>query len=365
MATGDINGDGKLDLVVANEGDNTFSVLLGNGDGTFQVRTNTPTGHVPTWAALGDVNGDGQLDVAIPNFQDASVSFFIQEAVATVSVTSLTFGNQIVGTTSAAQSVTLTNSGSAPLSITSIAASGDFAVTNNTCPASLAAAASCTFGVTFTPTATGARTGAITTHRQRQSPHSDHYPERHRRDSHCHLSATSLTFGNQLVGTTSSAQTVTLTNTGTATMTITSIVATGDFALTGNTCGATLAVSASCTFGVTFTPTTSGARTGAITLTDNASPSTQTITLNGTGVIPIATLSASSLTFGNQLVGTTSIAQTVTLTNTGTATLTITSIVPSGDFARVCFARWHHSGASGRSNTARLTSRLQCASRDQ
>lgn len=78
-----------------------------------------------------------------------------------LSPASLTFAAQNTGSTSASQAVTLTNSGGAALNITSIAASGDFAETNN-CGASLAASSNCTISVTFTPTAGGTRTGTLT-----------------------------------------------------------------------------------------------------------------------------------------------------------------------------------------------------------
>jgi hypothetical protein len=96
------------------------------------------------------------------------------------------------------------------------------------------------------------------------------------------LSPTSLTFGPQKVGTTSPPQNVTLTNTGTGKLQITSILASGDFAQT-NTCGTQLLVGQDCTIVVTFAPSQAGTRTGAITLTDNAANSPQTVPLTGTG----------------------------------------------------------------------------------
>src|SRR5207245_9947012 len=80
----------------------------------------------------------------------------------------------------------------------------------------------------------------------------------------------SLTFASQNLGTTSAAQAVTLTNSGPGTLGITSIAASGDYAQTNN-CGTSLAVNASCTINVTFTPTVAGTRTGTLTVTDNAS----------------------------------------------------------------------------------------------
>src|SRR5260370_16006660 len=96
------------------------------------------------------------------------------------------------------------------------------------------------------------------------------------------VSPTSLTFASQTTGTTSAAQTVTLSNTGNAALTITSsIAASGDFA-EANTCGSSVAAGANCTIGVTFTPTASGTRTGTLSITDNASGSPQTVIRTGT-----------------------------------------------------------------------------------
>ena len=108
------------------------------------------------------------------------------------------------------------------------------------------------------------------------------------------LSANSLAFTTpQNVGTTSLAQTITLTFNGTpalATLTINSIAATGDFAVT-NTCGGSVAAGKSCTISVTFTPTGTGTRTGQIGITENADSTPLVIALTGTGIAPVLTLS--------------------------------------------------------------------------
>ena len=147
------------------------------------------------------------------------------------------------------------------------------------------------------------------------------------------LSTTSLTFSNQPLGTTSSPQSITLTNNGDAALTISSIAATGDFAET-DTCVGNVTPGANCSISVTFSPTSIGTRTGQITITDNAFGSPHNINLNGTGTAPAVTLSPGGLSFGNQGVGITSAAQTITLTNPGNATLNITSITVAAGFAQ-------------------------------
>jgi FG-GAP-like repeat/Abnormal spindle-like microcephaly-assoc'd, ASPM-SPD-2-Hydin/FG-GAP repeat len=280
VAVGDFNGDGKLDLAVADFYSSTVSVLLGDGTGHFTLDASPATGPQPESVAVGDFNGDGKLDLAVPNLSN-TVSILLQGPTATLSLTGLSFGPQLALTTSGPQTVTLSNTGSTPLIITSIATSGDFAQTN-TCGVSVEFGASCTISVTFTPTAAGTRVGAITiidnaaTSRQivdltgtglLSGPSATLMP-------------TSLAFSNQPAHTTSTPQTVTLTNAGATTLSITSIVATGDFAET-NTCGNSLASDASCSISVTFRPTETGTRTGSVTVTDNAPGSPQSVLLTG------------------------------------------------------------------------------------
>jgi alpha-tubulin suppressor-like RCC1 family protein/Leucine-rich repeat (LRR) protein len=151
------------------------------------------------------------------------------------------------------------------------------------------------------------------------------------------FSTTSLTFPNQLVGTTSPSLTVTLTNPGTASVTFSSISVTGNFTRTNN-CGSSLAPGANCTVTVSFTPTAMEQQTGTLSITSNSQGSPHAVSLSGTGVAPLASLSTASISFGNQLENTTSLAKTVTLTNSGTAPLTVTSITlggaNGGDFAQ-------------------------------
>src|SRR5437660_165594 len=74
VAVGDFNGDGKLDLAVANIGSNSVAVLLGNGDGTFQVPLSSLVGDAPAFVAVGDFNGDGKPDLVVANRNDNTIS---------------------------------------------------------------------------------------------------------------------------------------------------------------------------------------------------------------------------------------------------------------------------------------------------
>ena len=204
--------------------------------------------------------------------------------VAGVSTPSLTFGSQNVGTTSASQPVTLSNTGAATLTITSIVPSANFGESDN-CGGSVAAGGFCTISVTFSPTATGWLTGTLAiTDNASNSPQTVSLRGTGTAPQ-AGVSPLSLTFGNQNVGTTSASQPVTLSNTGSGTLTITSIVPTADFGETDN-CGGSVATDGSCTIKVTFTPTITGSSTGTLTITDNSNGvagSTQTVGLSGTG----------------------------------------------------------------------------------
>jgi hypothetical protein len=148
------------------------------------------------------------------------------------------------------------------------------------------------------------------------------------------LTPTALVFAKIVVGHTSTGKNVTLTNSGNATLNITSITTSGDFAQVTSTkpCGSTLAAGANCIIRVTFTPTQLGARTGNITITDNASNSPQTVPLSGTGIPPVA-LTPSSKTYASQTVGTTSLPKTFTLKNNQSVTLSSIVISTTGDFS--------------------------------
>ena len=78
MATADFNGDGILDLVVANQNDNNLTLFMGNGDGTFTPASSSPlTGTSPSSIAIGDFNGDGNLDLAVTNLGDNTISILL------------------------------------------------------------------------------------------------------------------------------------------------------------------------------------------------------------------------------------------------------------------------------------------------
>jgi len=252
-------------------------------------------------------------------------------ATVTLSPTSLTFAKQATGTISPAKNITLTNTGSIPLAISSVAISGDFAVSANTCGTSLAVGKKCNVSVTFAPTQLGPLAGALTiTDNADNSPQS--VPLSGTGVLQATLTPTTATYATQAVGTTSAPKTFTLTNNLTITLTSIAISTTGDFAVSATACTTSLAPKSSCTISVTFSPTTTGKRTGQLSVSDSADNSPQTAALTGTGFVP-ATLTPVSAFYAAQAVGTTSAAKTFTLSNNQAIALTSIAISTTGDFA--------------------------------
>ncbi|MGO9268910.1 MAG: choice-of-anchor D domain-containing protein [Terriglobia bacterium] len=221
---------------------------------------------------------------------------------ATFSPASLSFGVQTVGVSSAAKVVELTNTGLEFLTLGGITITGgnssDFGLSES-CPGNLAGGASCTLSLTFTPTGAGPRKSSI-----RISDNAAGNPQQVPLTgvgTAVSLSASSLSFGSQAVGTSSSRQTVTITNKGRSTIRLSQIAITGadarDFSQT-STCGSTLAAGASCTVSITFTPTAVGTRTASLLFSDDGGGSPQVVSLSGTGtaatVVSIAVTPASA-----------------------------------------------------------------------
>jgi outer membrane protein assembly factor BamB len=292
----------------------------------------------------------GPLPVNIGVFDDAAGSPQLVSVTGTgnavpnlvVSPASLTFPSTTVGSTSAAQVVTVNNTGHAVMDITSISVTGanasSFSISQQTCGATLAAASSCTFYVSFKPTNVGSLPATLAfVDNANGSP--QHINIAATGDSGlppvASLSPTSLTFPNTQVGSTAAYQQMTLSNTGKGVLNITAIAPSGanasSYGIRLQTCGTTLAAGTSCTFSVAFRPTYTGPLPATLSVFDNAAGSPQTAPLTGNGyAIPVATLSVHSLTFGSTNVGSTSATQAVKLSNTGSAVLNITSIASSG-----------------------------------
>jgi hypothetical protein len=312
--------------------DGTTNIGSSSLNGSEVATLTTSTLAVGTHSITATYNGDTHC---APSTSPV-LSQVVQGAIVSLSPTSLNFGNQTVDITSAAKGVTLTNIGNIALTISSIGItgtdSGDFARTTS-CSGPIAPNGTCTISVTFKPAATGTRSAAVSI--------TDNAPKSPQKISLTGVgvlpavtfSPTSLVFPTQVVYTASKTKTVKLTNSGLGVLKITKIAATGPFSQTNN-CGSTVKPAGSCALTVAFKPTAIGALSGAVPVTDNAPGSPQKVTLKGTGTA--VQLTPLSLSFGNQPVGTTSLAKTITLSNKSHAAVSITSIsitgVDAGDF---------------------------------
>ena len=253
-------------------------------------------------------------------------------ACSPASTTAVTFLPQAVGTTSQSRTVTLANFAPTPLNISSISLpGGDFSQVNN-CPPSLAAnqglPPTCLINVLFTPLASGPRSGTLTI--TDDGPTSSETVNLAGTGTNISLTPSLLSFGTLRVGTTATL-TSTLANLSPSAITITSIVASGDYTQT-NTCGTRVPAGKSCVITVSFTPSATGVRYATVTIADSDGSSPQVLNLTGSGTF--IALAPSSLTFSAQAIGTSSAPQTITLTNRNTVPLKITGIQMAGNIGQ-------------------------------
>lgn len=391
VAVADVNGDGKLDLVVSNQscphdtcGVATVSILLGNGDGTFQPQTDYAAGQDANWVTVGDFNGDGKLDLAVADGQGNSdtsaalillgngdgtfqspVSYPLNTNAASIATADFNGDGKLdlaVVDNIGVVSILLGNGdgtfqprvdypvSSFPWGSISI---GDFTQDGNLDIAVADSGAKCISVLlgngdgTFPPSiqiAAGALPHGVVAGDFNQGGHLDFaVADKNRKtvtillqNGTVSLSPASLNFGVQLVGSGAKKE-VTLANAGTSTLTMTGIAISGtdaaDFTQT-NTCFLSMDPGEQCTISVTFTPSQLGPRSASITVSDSGPGSPQSVPLTGIGASsgPNATLSATSLSFAVQFVGTTSPPQLLTLSNFGTETLDLTGITITGPF---------------------------------
>ena len=268
----------------------------------------------------------------------------------------LGFGAQTVNTTSAAQSVIISNPGFANLIISSISVDAPFrrvalsaAAAVPECASSLAPGNSCQIDVVFAPVGTGDAVGSIyiTDNATDNGPGGPHTVSLSGTGTPVPVPVISvnspIAFGDQIINTTSNARSITIGNTGTATLNISAIVLTGtdaaNFSVTGQSGCTSIAPAGRCTLNVSFTPTTTGAKTAQVNITSNAQNAAEvnTTVLTGNGVFgprPIVNFTSTAVGFGNVIFGGATPNQIITLTNTGAQALAIPGILVTGDFVQ-------------------------------
>ncbi|MBV9268867.1 MAG: DUF2341 domain-containing protein, partial [Acidobacteriaceae bacterium] len=240
--------------------------------------------------ALRATGGNGTHSAPILNALTIQPTTVPYQALLTTST--LNFGNQLLGAASTVLSTTIWNSGNAPLPISGASITGpnaaDFAIASNGCPATLAVGSSCQISVSFTPIAGGTRSATLNIAvGSPNSPEVVSLVGAGLATPQASLTPSALVFSNISIGNASASQTVTLSNPGNWPLAISNVAITGqnatDFSISANGCPASLAVNASCQISVTFNPTAMGARSAALTFTDSAAGSTQSISLSGMG----------------------------------------------------------------------------------
>jgi hypothetical protein len=266
------------------------------------------------------------------------------QAAITVAPTALAFAAQAVGTASAVQTVTVTNTGNAPLTVSRIDISlaslplgpqAEFSETDTCTGASIATGGTCTLQVSFAPAATGSRSATLTIFgnvvggQTQIALSGSGLP-----GGSVVLTPLFLRFPSTEVNATSPAQNITVSNVSGSSVPLGAPSVAGDFRISANTCGTTLASQTGCTLALIFTPTASQTRTGLLSISGDGTLLTASLT--GNGVLPATdTLAPASLSFAPQTLGTTSPVQRVTVTNSGDEALTLIAASTTGAFAAV------------------------------
>ena len=287
------------------------------------------TAFAPT--ATGTVSGNISITSTAT---DATISIPLSgtgtQGALTANPASISFGNLPVGDT-ASVAVTLTNGGTAAVSITGSSVTGTGFSMSTLSPQTLNPTQTASFNVTFAPTAAGSVSGSVSI--TTNGPGSPLKINLSGTGTQPQISANpaSVNFGTVTVGN-SNSQPVTLTNNGNATLTFSQITVAGTgFSQTGLSTSTTIAAGGSTSFNAVFTPSSATAVNGSITLTTNGAPSPLVISLSGTGATPTLSLGTSpaSLPFGNVGDGTSSVL-TTTLTNNGNSNITISNVAVTG-----------------------------------
>jgi hypothetical protein len=247
--------------------------------------SDVPTTDFDNNPRIADGNGDGTVIIDLGAFEVTPTS------AASLAPTALAFPAQGVGSTSAPQMISLTSSSSTPFQITSVQISGDFAQTSN-CPvlaspgtsAGIAGGSSCILNITFTPTASGTRIGALTVNGTNGASLSVPLTGTAGGLPQLSLSAANLSFDGQVIGTPGVPQNIVLTNTGGSPFYFTYIHSSSNSFAQTNTCGASLAIGASCTISVTFAPSSANYFSSQIDIYDGQDTLSYSVALSGTGV---------------------------------------------------------------------------------
>ena len=317
---GDFSSSTKLPIVVAPMQSATISV-------TFQ-----PTAPGLRSASL-VFSGNAAGSPHVVGLQGSGVASGVSLAP-----TALVFTDQALNQTSSPRQFSITNSGTALLTVSSLSLSGpcaaQFAISSAALPVSLAPGQSSNVGVTFTPVELAQCNATLNVVSNAPgSPHALPLSGNGIGTPGISVSPVSLNFGNQVLHVASAAKTLTVSNAGTEALIISAISLSGfhaaDFSLNAPAVPITLAPGDSTTLTVTFTPGALGSRSATLNFTHNGTASPRSVPLSGTGTAPAVSLAPAALLFGNQEVGVASALKPLVINNVGTAALVISGLVLS------------------------------------
>ena len=309
------NGNISADPMFVNAGGPDFSLLRSSP--VIDAGTNAAP-YLPVF----DLSGQPRIQPGPGGklIVDMGALEYTSQTEATLSTTSLTFGTLTIYATSAAKTVTLTDTGVEPLHIQQIAATGDFSETNSCETAfGIPAGSNCTIKVAFSPTARGTRSGALTIRSNAAAGPLTVNLKGTATGAIASLLPDSITFAEQQLFSASAAKQITLSNSGDDVLTISSVSASGDFA--AQAACRTVDPGKSCAVNVVFKPTARGQRTGTLTIQDNATARTQTAKLAGIGIGADISFSASQFVFTGVPLNVISEPQMLTVSNHGESTL--------------------------------------------
>ena len=347
LGTVSIGSKGTASLVLSNAGSTDLTVsmvsltgaefgitgittpkVISSGQKVPVTVTFSPTGAGSTSGSITITSNDSANPTTTVTLSGTGTSSAIGQL--STNPTSWSFGNVANGSTSSKQ-VILSNIGTAPVRVSSISVTGNgFSVNGVTTPATINPSASVTLEVDFSPKATGSVTGSVTLVSDANGSPLSVALSGTGVQAGLSVSPSSFSFGNVVDGQTKS-QVFTVTNTGSASLTISQLSVSGAaYSVSGMGTPAMLAAGQSTTFNAQFAPTTAGVLSGMVSIVSSAPNSPASVALSGTGSATSVTMSASpsNVSFGNIAAGSAG-SKSVTITNSGNSSLTISQIAVS------------------------------------